>query len=116
MVDEKKKGHPWKARLNIHGGQQEYGTHYTEIYSPVVNWSSVRLITILSIINRWYTKQIDFVLAYPQAPLPYDNYMKLPSGVETTQGNGDTHVLKLLRNIFGGKIREGSGTLTLYRV
>ena len=93
----------WKARLNIHGGQQEHGTHYTETYSPVVNWSSVRLITILSIINRWYTKQIDFVLAYPQAPLPYDNYMKLPPGVETTQGNGDTHVLKLLRNIYGGK-------------
>jgi len=54
----------WKVRLNIHGGQQEYGIHYTETYSPVVNWSSVRLITILSIINRWYTKQVDFVLAY----------------------------------------------------
>ena len=93
----------WKARLNIHGGQQEYGIHSTETYSPVVNWSSVRLITILSIINRWCTKQVDFVLAYPQAPLHYDTYMKLPPGVETIHGDGNTHVLKLLQNIYGGK-------------
>ena len=92
-----------KARLNIHGGQQEYGVHYTETYSPVVNWFSVRLVTILSIINKWHTRQIDFVLAYPQAPLPYDNYMKLPQGIQTTHGNGDTHVLKLHKNIYGGR-------------
>jgi hypothetical protein len=92
-----------KARLNIHGGQQEYGVHYTDTYSPVVNWFSVRLVTILSIINKWHTRQIDFVLAYPQAPLPYDNYMKLPQGIQTTHGNGDTHVLKLHKNIYGGR-------------
>jgi hypothetical protein len=92
-----------KARLNIHGGQQEYGTHYTETYSPVVNWFSVRLITILSILNGWHTRQIDFVLAYPQAPLPYDNYMKLPHGIRTTEGDGNSHVLKLKQNIYGGR-------------
>ena len=73
-----------KARLNIHGGQQEYGVHYTETYSPVVNWFSVRLVTILAIVNKWHTRQIDFLLAYPQAPLPYDNYMKLPPAIQTT--------------------------------
>ena len=26
----------WKARLNVHGGQQEYGTKYLETYSPMV--------------------------------------------------------------------------------
>jgi hypothetical protein len=92
-----------KARLNIHGGQQEYGVHFTDTYSPVVNWFSVRLVTILALINGWHTKQIDFVLAYPQAPLPYDNYMKLPHGIKTTEGDGDTHVLKLKKNIYGGR-------------
>ena len=92
-----------KARLNIHGGQQEYGVHYTETYSPVVNWFSVRLMLTMALINKWHTRQVDFVLTYPQAPLPYDNYMKLPLGIKTTQGDGDTHVLKLKKNIYGGR-------------
>ena len=93
----------YKARLNIHGGQQEYGVHYTETYSPVVNWFSVRLLLVMAIINKWHTRQVDFVLAYPQAPIPYDNYMKLPHGIKTTQGDGCTHVLKLIQNIYGGR-------------
>jgi hypothetical protein len=92
-----------KARLNIHGGQQQYGIHFTETYSPVVNWFSVRLVTTLALLNNWHTRQIDFVLAYPQAPLPYDNYMKLPHGIKTNEGDGDTHVLKLKKNIYGGR-------------
>ena len=34
----------WKARLNLHGGKQEYGLNYWETYSPVVTWTTVRLI------------------------------------------------------------------------
>ena len=93
----------YKARLNIHGGQQEYGVHYTKTYSPVVNWFSVSLLLVMAIINKWHTRQVDFVLAYPQAPIPYDNYMKLPHGIKTTQGDGCTHVLKLIQNIYGGR-------------
>jgi hypothetical protein len=29
-----------KARLNIHGGQQEYGVNYWETYAPVVTWAA----------------------------------------------------------------------------
>ena len=92
-----------KARLNIHGGQQQYGVHFTETYSPVVSWFAVRIVTILSAINKWHTRQVDFVLAYPQAPIPYDNYMKLPHGIKTIHGDGNTHVLKLKKNIYGGR-------------
>ena len=92
-----------KARLNIHGGQQEYGVHYTDTYSPVVSWFSVRLLLIIAKLNGWHTRQIDFILAYPQADIPYDNYMKLPRGIKTAQGDGDTHVLKLKKNIYGGR-------------
>lgn len=92
-----------KARLNIHGGQQEYGVHYKETYSPVVSWSSVRTILLLAKINGYVTRQVDFILAYPQADIPYDNYMNLPHGIKTKTGNGNTHVLKLLKNIYGGK-------------
>eukprot|EP00979_Chaetoceros_neogracilis_P005196 scaffold916_cov189-Chaetoceros_neogracile.AAC.1 len=57
----------WKARLNLHGGQQEHGVHYWETYAPVVNWFSIRLLLSQAIMHNWHTRQVDFVLAYPQA-------------------------------------------------
>jgi hypothetical protein len=54
-----------KARLNVHGGQQEFAVNFFETYSPVVNWFSVRLIFTLSLLSDWNTKQVDFILAYP---------------------------------------------------
>eukprot|EP00957_Ditylum_brightwellii_P058553 4440384-Ditylum_brightwellii.AAC.1 len=50
------------ARLNVHGGQQQHGVHYFDTYAPVVTWASVRMALILSIINCWETRQIDFVM------------------------------------------------------
>jgi hypothetical protein len=32
----------WKARLNVHGGQQEKGVNYWETYAPVVSWPTIR--------------------------------------------------------------------------
>jgi hypothetical protein len=93
----------YKARLNVHGGQQEYAVNYFETYAPVVTWPSVRTLLTLSSIHQWHTRQIDFVLAYPQAPVEFDMYMELPKGIETKYGNGRTHVLKLIRNVYGAK-------------
>ncbi len=92
-----------KARLNIHGGQQVYGIHYTDTFSPVVSWFSVRLLMIIAKLNGYHTRQIDFVLAYPQADLPFENYMNLPHGIKTKDGDGNSHVLKLRKNIYGGR-------------
>ena len=38
----------WKARLNVHGGQQEHGEHYWDTNAPVVTWQMVHLLMILS--------------------------------------------------------------------
>ena len=32
----------WKARLNVHGGQQEHGVHYCDTYTPVVTWQTIQ--------------------------------------------------------------------------
>ena len=40
----------WKARLNVHGGQQEHGVHYWDTYAPVVTWQTIRLFLILSLL------------------------------------------------------------------
>ena len=69
-----------KARLNVHGGKQEYGVNYLEKYSTVVNWFSIRTLPTLAEINKWHSRQVDFVLAYPKYPILYDIYMELPKG------------------------------------
>jgi hypothetical protein len=68
----------YKAHLNVHGGKQEYGINYFETYAPVVTWFSIWLLFVLSILNKWYTRQVDFILAYPQADIEFDMYMDLP--------------------------------------
>jgi hypothetical protein len=94
----------WKSRLNIHGGQMLHDIHYWETFSPVVTWIVIRLILILSLLLGWHTRgQVDFVLAYPQAPAEAPTYMKIPRGVNLSEGNKDDFVLKLIQNIYGGK-------------
>lgn len=92
----------YKARLNVHGGQQIKGMHFEETHSPVVSWHSIRILSILSLLFDWQTRQVDFVLAYPQADIPYDNYMKLPKGIGMAEGKAPA-VLKLKKNLYGGR-------------
>ena len=40
----------YKARLCAHGGMQRWGENYWETYAPVVNWISIRVLFILSLI------------------------------------------------------------------
>ena len=92
-----------KARLNLHGGKQIFGMNYFETYAPVVTWFAIRLMIVMGIIFSWALRQVDFVMAYPQAPIETDIYMELPQGIQTKTGNSKDHVLKLLKNIYGQK-------------
>jgi hypothetical protein len=92
----------WKARLTIHGGKQEHGVNYWDTYSPVVRWSTIRLFLIIACIQGWHTRQLDFVLAYPQAPVECDLYMEIPKGFEI-DGDRKQYALKLQKNLYGQK-------------
>ncbi len=92
-----------KARLNLHSKKQIYGMNYFETYAPVVTWFAIRLMIIFGIIFCWALRQVDFVMAYAQAPIKMDIYMELPQGIQTTHGNSKDHVLKLEKNIYGQK-------------
>jgi hypothetical protein len=48
----------WKARLNVHSGQQEYGINFWNTFAPVVTWMSIRLVLILSILLAWHSRQV----------------------------------------------------------
>ena len=93
----------YKARLNVHGGMQTYGLNYLETYAPVVTWFSTRLLIITALLQNWSIRQVDFVMAYTQAPIENDMYMALPAGISTSFGNKKDYVLKLKKNLFGQK-------------
>ena len=101
----------YKARLNVHGGQQIKGEHFNETHSPVVNWYSIRTLTILGLLLGWETKQVDFILAYPQADLPFTNIMNLPKGIEMKDGK-EPSVLRLKKIYTMEGIRDYSGMNT----
>ncbi len=93
----------YKACLNLHGGKQVYRMNYYETYAPVVTWFAIRLLIVIGIIFGWALRQVDFVMAYPQAPIECDMYMELPQGIRTSEGDSKDFVLKLLKNIYGQK-------------
>jgi Reverse transcriptase (RNA-dependent DNA polymerase) len=70
----------WKARLNMDGGKQIRGVDYWETYAPVATWTTIRIVLIMAIKEKWCIKQLDFVQAYPQAPVETELFIDLPKG------------------------------------
>ena len=103
-----------KARVCPHGGKQIEGEHYWATYAPVVNWRTVRLVLILSLLGNLHSRQIDYVNAYTQAPSDCDIYMTIPAGFTVHQGtleftgtstrnDNSLHVLRIKKNMYGLK-------------
>ena len=83
----------------------QQGKHYDQTYAPVAKWSSIRLMLIMCALQGWYSRQIDYVLAFPQAPVEQTIYMKIPRGFEMEDKSLNTkeYVSELHRNIYGQK-------------
>jgi hypothetical protein len=94
----------YKARLNFDGSRMKAGVHYDHTYAPVASWNSIRMVMALAATHNWHTTQIDYVLAFPQAPVEREIYMEIPKGCHIP-GTSDQklHVLKIHRNIYGQK-------------
>jgi hypothetical protein len=73
----------WKARLNLDGSKQVKGVNYQDTYAPVAGWSMIRIVLMKAILHAWPTKQIDYVMSFPQADVENENmFMKIPKGFE----------------------------------
>ena len=92
-----------KARWNVDGSKMVHGVHYDETYAPVASWATIRLILTIATVLKWKTTQLDYVMAYPQAPVERELYMRIPYGVKVPKGTKETHVLKLHKNVYGQK-------------
>ena len=92
----------FKARWCARGDKEIKGIDYDDVYSPVVSWSTVRLILTLATRLGWKSRQIDFSNAFVQATLDKDVYMHLPACFEPDSGaeRGEV-VLKLNKSIYG---------------
>ena len=102
-----------KARFCARGDKQVEGVDFFDTFAPVGNWTTVRLMMILSIILNLSTVQVDYTAAFVHAPIDKDpNWDKMTeeeqkkSGVYVEMPRGFAQpgkVLKLTRSLYGLK-------------
>jgi hypothetical protein len=94
-----------KARFCVRGDMQREGVDVFETFAPVVAWTTIRLLLILSVILDLETTQVDYTSAFCQAPMDHDVFVALPKGWQqlNKMGLGDPfkegHVLRLKRSL-----------------
>ena len=76
------------------------GIHYDQTYAPVASWNLVRLLLALADVHGWKTTQINYVLAFPQAPVERDIYMEIPKGFDLVGMDRKEYILKIHQNIY----------------
>ena len=69
-----------KSRMCLRGDLQTDIISRNDVYAPVVDWATVRLLFGLSVHQDYVTKQVDFRLAFIQADNKEDVYAELPPG------------------------------------
>ena len=85
-----------KARWCVRGDRQIHGVDYFETFAPVVAWSTIRLLLILTVSMGLSTAQVDYTNAFIQAGLDEEVYVECPRMFETTK-----KVMRLTRNVYG---------------
>ena len=90
-----------KARFCARGDLQD---DVFLVYAPVASWTSIRMLTIMSLQKKWKTKQIDFANAFVHAPIDRDVFVSLPAMFGDTSGIDDKELcLKLNKSLYGLK-------------
>ena len=89
----------FKARFCVRSDKQVEGMYLFDTYSPIVSWTTIRILLILKGYLRLATKQVDFSNAFAQADVKEKVYVELPKGFEPPS-DGD-HVLKLNKSLYG---------------
>ena len=109
MVDEGKLHiktqdvYKWKAQLNIDNSRMVHKRDYDQTYDPVASWDIIRLLLILVLVHSWHTIQLDYVLAFNQAPVDRNMYMNIPKGFEVEGAKKGEYVFKIKKDTYGQK-------------
>jgi hypothetical protein len=102
-----------KARFCARGDRQIEGVDFFDTFAPVVSWTTVRLMLILSVILNLSTRQADYTAAFVHAPIDRDpNYDSLTPEQQRRQGvyvemprgfSQQGKVLRLKKSLYGLK-------------
>jgi hypothetical protein len=91
----------YKARLVVKGFQQKEGVDYTDIFSPVVKLTTIRLVLGIVAAENLHLEQLDVKTAFLHGDLEEDIYMHQPQGF-IVQGK-ENLVCKLRKSLYGLK-------------
>ncbi|KAL0458871.1 UNVERIFIED_CONTAM: Retrovirus-related Pol polyprotein from transposon TNT 1-94 [Sesamum latifolium] len=91
----------YKARLVAKGFTQKEGIEFTEIFSPVVKYTTVRIILALTAHFNWELKQMDVKTAFLHGDLDETIYMSQPDGF--ISDIHPDHVCLLKKSLYGLK-------------
>jgi hypothetical protein len=89
----------YRARLVARGFLQREGVDFGDIFSPVVRYSTLRILFALAAHYGMYKRHLDCPKAFTQADLDTPCYMKPPPGMKMKAGQ----CLKLHKSIYGLK-------------
>jgi transposase InsO family protein len=94
----------YKARLVAKGCSQKAGIDYTETFSPVVRYDTLRILIALTTLYDWEIDHVDAVVAFLQGNIDEEIYMECPDGLEVSKERGDIKlVCRLQKAIYGLK-------------
>ncbi|KAL2230649.1 UNVERIFIED_CONTAM: Retrovirus-related Pol polyprotein from transposon TNT 1-94, partial [Sesamum indicum] len=91
----------YKARLVAKGFTQKEGIDYNEIFSPVVKYTTVRIILALTAHYDWELKQVDVKTAFLHGDLDENIYMNQPFGFSDM--SKPDYVCLLKKSLYGLK-------------
>ncbi|KAL2254166.1 UNVERIFIED_CONTAM: Retrovirus-related Pol polyprotein from transposon TNT 1-94 [Sesamum indicum] len=89
----------YKARLVVKGFQQRYGIDFTDVFTPVVKLTTIRLVLSMVAAENLELQQMDVKTAFLHGDLEEEIYMVQPEGY-----NGDDQqVCRLKKSLYGLK-------------